>query len=365
VGVVFLAALLLRAQPVATQQDQCRFNALTLEKMKSLLANDKELKGVKAPFAYFKYVTDCGVTFVPDDKDLLDLRGLEAPADVLALLVPPANPSSGSVWTPLTDRREMRWVSQGSFTMGSPATEAGRGADEDANEVAIDNGFWLDRTEVTNEAYRRFVLAKPEWAKDKVGGSYLQDWTGSDFPAGAATRPVAFVTWNAAVEYARWAGKRLPTEAEWEYAARAGNSGPYWWAGTDFQAARANKGDQPWAVGRQPAMNDWGFFDMLGNVWEWTSTAYASYPYRDDGREDPAGSNPRVVRGGAFGGNVTYLRAAKRHKLDPATAVVNVGFRCAFPPVKRATADKYVGRAELRSATLRRAAVRSALRTEK
>jgi formylglycine-generating enzyme required for sulfatase activity len=76
---------------------------------------------------------------------------------------------------------------------------------------------------------------------------------------------------------------------------------------------------------------------MLGNVWEWTSTAYASYPYRDDGREDPARPGPRVVRGGSFGGNVAFLRAAKRHALDPASAVVNVGFRCAFPLVKRAS----------------------------
>ena len=337
---VVTALPVVHARPfaAAAQTEPCRFGPLAFEKLTTLLANDQALKGVRPPFAYARYVQDCGVTFIPDDPQTAQLRQLEAPDDLISLLRPPSGPSAGSSWTPLTDRREMRWVGPGTFTMGSPAGEPGRGPDEDESNVTIETGFWLVRTEVTNEAFRRFVIAKPEWARDAIGGEYLHDWTGSDYPAGAGNRPVAYVTWSAAVAYAAWAGKRLPTEAEWEYAARAGSSGPYWWGGADFQPNRANRGDQPWDVDQQPAMNGWGFFDMLGNVWEWTSSAYASYPYRADAREDPTASGPRVVRGGAFGSNPAFLRAAKRHALDPSSAVVNVGFRCAFPPLKRGPA---------------------------
>jgi formylglycine-generating enzyme len=273
----------------------------------------------------------CGTSFILDDAGRRDLLARGASAALIDLLLPPPNPAPFATWRPLTDRREMRWVSPGAFTMGSPTGESGRGPDEDPRQVTIDAGFWLDRNEVTNEAYQRFVMARPDFAKHRIGGSYLQDWNGTDFPGGAGQRPVTFVTWQAATEYARWAGKRLPTEAEWEYAARAGTTGPYWWGGAEFQPTRANNGDQPWSVGQELSMNGWGFFDMLGNVWEWTSTS------RPGGE---LAASQRIVRGGAFGGHPAFLRAAKRHALDPARAAINVGFRCAFSSAGRASADR-------------------------
>jgi formylglycine-generating enzyme required for sulfatase activity len=315
----------LPGQPVGARQTPCDFpSALTLVDIVTMLngVRDARLR---------QQVEACGTNFILEEQGKRALTDLRASAALIEMLMAPANPTAESNWKPLTDRREMRWVVSGSFSMGSPATEAGRGADEDANDVKIETGFWLDRTEVSNEAFQQFVKAKPEWAKDRIGGSYLNDWSGSNFPPGAGAKPVAFVTWGAAREYARWAGKRLPTEAEWEYAARAGTTGPYWWEGTEFQANRANQGELPWSVGQEPqAMNNWGLYDMLGNVWEWTSTSKQGYPYRDDGREDPARSGNRVVRGGSFDGNLAFLRAAKRYALDSASAVVNVGFRCAY-----------------------------------
>jgi formylglycine-generating enzyme required for sulfatase activity len=120
----------------------------------------------------------------------------------------------------------------------------------------------------------------------------------------------------------------LPTEAEWEYSARGGTTTAYWW-GASFDGTRAKVGVvQP--VGGLQARNAWGLADMLGNVWEWTSSAYQPYPYvRDDGRESPAAATTRAVRGGSAFNGERFLRAAKRHKLDPAATNDIVGFRCA------------------------------------
>jgi formylglycine-generating enzyme required for sulfatase activity len=219
------------------------------------------------------------------------------------------------------------------FTMGSPAAEAGRGDDEAATALAV-RGFWMDANEVSNRAFKRFVDAVPEWQKGKVARasadeSYLKTWTGASFPAGEGDQPVVWVSWHAAAAYAKWAGKRLPTEAEWEFAARAGTSTPYWW-GDVFDEAHANAGPQLRAVGDAASRNKWGLTDMLGNVWEWTASLSRPYPYRtDDGRDDPQGTGARAVRGGAAGYGVQFLRSADRNAAAPDLTSARLGFRCA------------------------------------
>jgi len=232
------------------------------------------------------------------------------------------------------DQRPMVWIPAGGFMMGSPYDQDDREEDEVPHAVRIASGFWMDATEVTCAEFRAFLLACPEWTKGQIGepyhdGHYLADWSGGEFPAGRGDHPVTSVSWHAARAYAAWAGKRLPTEAEWEYACRAGKTTSYWW-GDDFDEARANQnGVGTVAVGDPAHTNPWGLADMSGNVWEWTASQFRDYPYRaGDGREDPGTDAPRTVRGGAWGGRPWHLRSAVRDGFAPAACRASVGFRC-------------------------------------
>jgi len=140
---------------------------------------------------------------------------------------------------------------------------------------------------------------------------------------------VTQVSWADAAAYARWAGKRLPTEAEWERAAKGPNSYRYSYGNT-FDAQKANSGTQKTsAVGSYPA-NEFGLFDMTGNVSEWTSSVYLPYPYSaSDGREDPKAAGARTVRGGNHSSNAQGSRCLVRQKELPDHGSPLLGFRCA------------------------------------
>lgn len=226
----------------------------------------------------------------------------------------------------------MVWIGPGEFQMGSPAAEPGRGSDEPSHRVAIARGFWLDADEVSNEAYQDFVLAKPEWEQNAsiCHGHYLQDWRGRQPPTGKSQHPVVYVTWHAARAFCEWAGKRLPTEAEWEYSARAGTTTAYWW-GVTFNGTRANNRLSTQPIGNPQHRNPWGLSDMLGNVFEWTSSANMPYPYRvAEGREDPNYDGERSIRGGSWFLVPQYLRSAYRGYCSPGACSDLLGFRCAI-----------------------------------
>jgi formylglycine-generating enzyme required for sulfatase activity len=172
--------------------------------------------------------------------------------------------------------------------------------------------FYLDRTEVTNHAFKRFVDKHAGWRKDRTAtalhnGTYLQHWTTGTFPEGQAKHPVVFVSWYAAAAFCRAAGKRLPTEAEWEFAARGGLSGrEFPWGDEMPDKTRANFfGSEiglPTAVGSYAA-NGYGLFDMAGNVWEFLADEWAKYPrvaFRGIG-DKPAGDIPRQSQAGEPG----------------------------------------------------------------
>ena len=227
---------------------------------------------------------------------------------------------------------EMVYVPAGKFRMGSnDGAKWAQKGEKPAHEVFVE-GFWIDRTPVTNEEYRRFVQATTH-QKPK-------HWEGGRIPKGKEAHPVVCVSWRDARAYCRWrsgqAGVaiRLPTEAEWEKAARGTHEWLYPW-GDEFDQRKCNSAEggagDTWPVGRySPGDSPYGLADMAGNVWEWTGSLYKPYPYdAPDGREDPEADGRRVVRGGSWNGNQRIVRAAFRYNIEPSYVYDDVGFRCA------------------------------------
>lgn len=268
----------------------------------------------------------------------VDTASVTEIAPVMPTTPPVVGPGAGTLRRFPADDRPMAWIPGGMFRMGSLESEAGRDPGETPHVVVIETGFWMDTHEVTNAAFRRFVGDQLQWSKARVqpdtyDGDYLTGWAGIHLPRGKEDHPVTGVTWTAAGAFCAWAGKRLPTEAEWEYAARAGSTTAYWW-GDAFDPTRANRNEQGTEpVGNPSRVNPWGLADMAGNVWEWTSSRYQPYPYqRADGREDPGpgGDGRRILRGGSWVILPEYLRSADRFKYSPRIASDYVGFRCAM-----------------------------------
>jgi formylglycine-generating enzyme required for sulfatase activity len=208
------------------------------------------------------------------------------------------------------------------------------------NEIAGDwvhiasvGSFYIDRTEVTNAVYARCVQAG-KCAPQTAPASETHPGYANDVQY--ASYPVIHVSWQQASDFCTWAGKRLPTEAEWERAAgwdAATEEKSVWPWGNVFDPARLNsvesgRGDTS-AVGQYPPeMN--GTYDMAGNVWEWTSSLYKAYPYiGSDGREDPAVQGDRVLRGGSWAQTQGKARAVVRQGASPTYSDREIGFRCA------------------------------------
>ena len=240
-------------------------------------------------------------------------------------------------------------IPAGEFEMGSNDPEA-RNDEQPVHTVSID-AFYMDKYEVTNLEYQQFVLANPRWGKDRIekrfhSGSHLRHWNGNNYPSGKSNHPVVYVSWYAAMAYAGWAEKRLPTEAEWEYAARGGLAGKKYPNGDVIDAGKANfdrnVGDTT-AVGKYPA-NGYGLFDMAGNVWEWCLDEYdADFYFVSPGKNPLSGANSvdwaitnftnvksfRVWRGGSWGYAPRGLRVANRYRVSPTVTFGLDGFRCA------------------------------------
>jgi formylglycine-generating enzyme required for sulfatase activity len=190
------------------------------------------------------------------------------------------------------------------------------------HEVTISKGFWLGQTPVTVVAYERFV-SETSGKKMPPAPSFNEGWKNEQMP-------IVIVTWDEVQDYCAWAGGRLPTEAEWEYAARAGSAearyGPVdeigWYEGNSGWGARE--------VGQKRA-NGFGLYDMLGNVFEWVNDWYDAKYYERSPSVDPTGppiEEMRVLRGGSWYYGPRYLRAAGRGGYQPGFRSDNFGFRC-------------------------------------
>jgi len=190
--------------------------------------------------------------------------------------------------------------------------------------------FAIARTPVTNALYAAFVVA--------TGASPPLHWHGPAPPADLRACPVTNVSWDDAMQFCAWisgtTGYRLPTEAEWEYAARGVDGRRFPWGDTwDPVCANTRDGGpgRLMPVGSYPAgASPHGCLDMAGNVWEWTASLDAPYPYRpDDGREDPAAPGRRILRGGSYANPHGFARCACRFRLPPAARNEFLGFRLA------------------------------------
>ena len=233
----------------------------------------------------------------------------------------------------------MVFIPAGEFLMGSPEGEGDD--DEHPQHTVYLDAFWIDKTEVSNAMYQKCVAA---------GACQPSDDYGSDF--NAPTQPAVGVSWHDAQAYCQWAGKRLPTEAEWEKAARGPDGRKYPWGNewdvhrikrlnfadknTDYNWSdkEADDGYQHTApVGSYPAgASPYGALDMAGNVWEWVADWYDANYYANSPDRNPPGPDSgqlRVMRGYSWIND--YVRAAGRLGDSPAIHVKGSGFRCLLP----------------------------------
>jgi formylglycine-generating enzyme required for sulfatase activity len=237
----------------------------------------------------------------------------------------------GSIMVSEKEGMVMVYVPAGEFRMGS---ENGEDDEKPVHTVYLD-AYWIDQTEVTNAMYAKCVAAG---ACDLPGGttsitrdSYYGNSEYDDYP-------VIYVSWNDAVAYCEWAGRRLPTEAEWEKAAswdeEQQTQRKYPW-GDAIDESYANYshsvGDTTAVDSYEKGVSFYGAYDMAGNVWEWIADWYDSDYYNISSNNNPTGSSSgeyRVLRGGPWGSGVNGVRSAARVWYDPTSPLNLIGFRC-------------------------------------
>ncbi len=220
------------------------------------------------------------------------------------------------------------WIPPGTFQMGCSPGDSDCGIDEKpAHPVTLNKGFWIGQTEVTVGAYKRFAKQTGKGMPPPL--SFNKDWVNE-------AMPIVNISWNDAQVYCRWAGGRLPTEAEWEYAARGGNTSARYGPLDGVAWYGNNSGQQLHAVGQKGA-NGFGLFDTLGNVWEWVNDWYDQNYYKNAPAQDPPGlasGQHRVLRGGSWNSDPMIARASARGRLAPGDGGTNVGVRCGGEVIK-------------------------------
>jgi serine/threonine-protein kinase len=242
---------------------------------------------------------------------------------------PPSGAVLGNLWTRPADGSELLFVPGGGFRMGSDAADNNAREDEFPQHLIKLSDFWIDRTETTNEQYARCV----------ADGGCQPVPLAADPRLGQDKLPVAGVTWYDAQAYCAWVGARLPTESQWEYAARGPDQVIYPRGDQAPDCALSNFagcGSAPVpAAGTYGRGVSWvGAAHMAGNVWEWVDDWYRSDWYQDAAVSDPPGPTSgggKVLRGGSWDSTIPNLRAANRHGNDPLNRRLDFGFRCAMP----------------------------------
>lgn len=231
------------------------------------------------------------------------------------------------------DRQEYMYIPPGKFLMGcAQGDNKCEDHEKPQHEVSITKGFWMGETETQVEAYQKFVDTATPKRKMPRAPIEHKNWSQTNFP-------MAGLSADDAEAFCKWAGGRLPTEAEWEYAARAGKANEIVPLNAEnardkanFSGKQGNDRFEQVAPVKQFDPNGFGLFDMSGNLWEFTSDFYSKTYFAESAKEDPKGPAPgkeRVVRGGSWDSDPTqHLRISFRNKGNGGNIV---GFRCVLP----------------------------------
>jgi formylglycine-generating enzyme required for sulfatase activity len=315
------------------------------------------------------WVETCGAAARPTER-VSPAPAVNPAAVVWRTPEPPTNPQAGDVWINPKDGGEMVYVAAGEFTLGTsdaqvdswlkehPADEREWFKDEQPQCRVNLPGCWIGRAEVTNAQYLRFVQATGQRAPDH--------WEGGQIPSGLERFPVVNVSWDDARAYCQWAGGRLPTELEWEKAARGADGRLFPWgnawdskrcrnlalitgkqsanfdewvsAMSGWLASHDPEREGPAAVGSYPSdASSYGCLDMAGNALEWCDDWYERDAYKRYARGDltpPRSGAGMVLRGGSWSyGDPRVFRCADRNNYDPDCRYgIFIGFRCARGP---------------------------------
>jgi iron(II)-dependent oxidoreductase len=270
-------------------------------------------------------------------KEFFFHKPLPKPAPVAVVKQPPP-PQLGDLWENPKDELKYVYLPPGRFTMGCAAGDrkCDKKTEMQPHAVRITKGFHISRTEVTVFAYRRYAeaLSKPMPDAPRTNPGWRD-----------THNPISRVSWFEADAYCKWSGGRLPTEAEWEYAARAGKDGLLYPWGNEPSRDNANydgrgrnerdQYDESSPVGTFKE-NDWGLFDMAGNVSEWMADFFEPPHPSPDEQTDPQGpatGKEKVVRGGSFAANPEQMRISAREHFPPQNSGNRLGFRCVVEKV--------------------------------
>ncbi len=296
------------------------------------------LKNYVPPHHLAELARQRGINFQITPQVESELRRAGATPELLATLreiapKPPAPPTHlprRAVSAPVApmvrenskDGLKYVWIPPGTFMMGcSPGDSECENDEKPAHRVTITRGFWIGQTLVTVSAYQRFVGAT---GRQMPEAPYFNSfWSNKNMP-------IVDVTWGDAQAYCGWLDGRLPTEAEWEYAARGGSAEARYGDLDETTWYDQNSGGQPHDVA-QKRSNAFGLYDMLGNTYEWVSDWYDQNYYQNSPSQDPTGPTSgeyRVLRGGSWGNVPMVVRASGRGRFHPGDGDRFEGFRC-------------------------------------
>jgi sulfatase modifying factor 1 len=255
---------------------------------------------------------------VDDSQSVVVTAGGETPVEVAL---------ADSLRVNAQDGLKYVWIAPGKFMMGcSPGDNDCYDTEKPAHEVTLGKAYWIGQTEVTAGAYKRFVEATKR-KMPTVPLKLYRRWTDDN-------SPIVDVIWDEANQYCAWEGGRLPTEAEWEYAARGGSPQARYGDLDTIAWTKENSGSQTHDVAGKMA-NGYGLFDMLGNVWEWVNDWYDPHYYQSAAAQDPSGpttGQEKVLRGGSWVVDSKLLRVSDRYSYKPDARSDFFGFRCVWEP---------------------------------